>query len=103
MRAECDLIVHKVHLVDHVLTYKSGAHVIVGICVGCGASLFKPEESVLDAVNPSRILSNTFVCVRRWRNLQAKFIPVGTSTTSLVSTLGVARPHTNTSIKVPVR
>ena len=102
MRAEGDLIVDKVHLVDHILANEGGAHVIVGVGVGRRTSLLKPEESVLNAVNPGGVLSDTFVCIGRRRNLETKFIPVGTATASLVGALGVARAHTDTSIKIPV-
>ena len=90
MRTESDLIVNKIHLIDHVLADESGTHVIIGVSVGSRAALLEPEESVLDTVDPSGVLGDTLVCVGRGRDLETEFVPISAATACLVCSLSVA-------------
>ncbi len=102
MRTEGNFIVDKIHLVNYILAHESRAHVIIWIGIGSGATFLKPEKCVLHAVHPCWILCNALIGIGRGRNLKTKFIPIGTTTTSLIGTLSVAGAHTHTGIEVPV-
>jgi hypothetical protein len=102
LRTVGDIVVDKVHLIDHVLAYEGRAHVVIGVGVSCRASFLHPEESVLHTVNPGWVLGGAFVSIGgRW-DLDTELIPVCTSTASWVGTLRVAGAHSDASVEVPV-
>jgi hypothetical protein len=90
LRAESDLVVDAVHIILDILARESAAHVIEGVGVSAGAGLLQPPEGALDAVVPNWVLVLAALSIWEGCNLDAFFLPVGTATASLVSTLLVA-------------
>jgi hypothetical protein len=70
LRAECNFVVHEVHLINHIFANEGGAHIIVGVGVSSGASFLEPEKGVLHAVYPSRVLGDALVGIGRGWDLE---------------------------------
>jgi hypothetical protein len=80
LRAEGDHVIGTVDIVLHDLASVSGAHVVIGVGVGGGASALEPEKSFLDAVIPNWVLVLAVLSVWEGWHIDALFIPVGAAT-----------------------